>query len=599
MLRATWGVARIELVDREHRDPGPERSSSRSRYTGICGTDLHIVHGAMDARVETPAVLGHEMSGVVAALGDGVAGWAVGDRVTVMPLDWCGDCPACLAGHTHVCHALNFIGIDSPGSMQARWTVPARTLVALPDEISLLTAALAEPTAVAVHDVRRAELDGRASRSLVVGGGPIGLLVAMRRPCTTAPRCSCSSRARVAASSLDRSISNASTRREATSRRWIDDWTAGAGVPVGFEVSGAVAGLETADPVARRTRTSSSSSRSIRNAAAGRPLSRLLARADAHRRARLRALRLRGGGAAPARPGTIPAEQLITSVVPLDRVAAAFEDARERSRDEDPDRLRRSDDRGPAFDLTGQARVVTGCAAGIGLAMAEALAHAGADIVGVSAQLEPEGSEAQRRVEAAGRTFTGHRVDFSQRDDVAELRARARQRRQARSTSSSTTRARSRARPPSSTTTTRGTTVLQVNLSAPFALTREIGRTMVERGTGKVIFTASLLSFQGGINVPSYTASKSGIAGLVRALSNEWAPHGVNVNAIAPGYIATDNTEALRADPDRSRRSSSGSRPAAGARRATWPGPRSSSRRAASDYVYGASIPVDGGWLAR
>jgi 2-deoxy-D-gluconate 3-dehydrogenase len=140
---------------------------------------------------------------------------------------------------------------------------------------------------------------------------------------------------------------------------------------------------------------------------------------------------------------------------------------------------------------------------------------------------------------------------------------------------------------------------IATNLTSPFVLTREIGRTMVERGSGKVIFTGSLLSFQGGIFVPSYAASKHGVAGLVKAFSNEWAAHGVNVNGIAPGYISTDNTEALRADADR-RRSILERIPAG-----RW-GEASDIAGAAlflasraSDYVCGIMMPVDGGWLAR
>ena len=121
--------------------------------------------------------------------------------------------------------------------------------------------------------------------------------------------------------------------------------------------------------------------------------------------------------------------------------------------------------------------------------------------------------------------------------------------------------------------TTPGTRVLETNLTAPFVLTRELGTPMVERGAGKIIFTASLLSFQGGVLVPSYTAAKSGIIGLVRAFANEWAPHGVNVNAIAPGYVETDNTEALRNDPVRGTGD-----PAADPRRALG-APRGSCRR--------------------
>ena len=138
--------------------PGPGEVRIHVAYTGICGTDLHILHGDMDQRVTVPAVLGHEMSGRIAEIGPGVDAWTVGDPVTVMPLEWCGTCPACLAGHQHICQRLIFVGIDSPGAMQSSWTVPSRILVRLPDEISLRDAALVEPTAVAVHDVRRGPL---------------------------------------------------------------------------------------------------------------------------------------------------------------------------------------------------------------------------------------------------------------------------------------------------------------------------------------------------------------------------------------------------------------------------------------------------------
>ena len=141
--------------------------------------------------------------------------------------------------------------------------------------------------------------------------------------------------------------------------------------------------------------------------------------------------------------------------------------------------------------------------------------------------------------------------------------------------------------------------VLEVNLSSQFVLSREIGREMVARGRGKIVFSASLLSFQGGINVPGYTASKSGIVGLTKALANEWAPHGVNVNAIAPGYIATDNTRALREDRERNR--SIVERIPAG--RWGQPGDLAGATvflaAPASDYVNGVVLPVDGGWLGR
>ena len=148
----------IDVAPVAQKAPGPGEVRIDVAFTGICGTDLHILHGDMDQRVTVPAVLGHEMSGRIAEIGPGVNTWSVGDPVTVMPLEWCGTCPACLAGHQHICQRLIFVGIDSPGAMQSSWTVPSRILVRLPDEISLRDAALVEPTAVAVHDVRRGQL---------------------------------------------------------------------------------------------------------------------------------------------------------------------------------------------------------------------------------------------------------------------------------------------------------------------------------------------------------------------------------------------------------------------------------------------------------
>ena len=146
-------------------------------YTGICGTDLHILHGHMDGRVKVPAIVGHEMSGVVASVGGAVTRWGVGDHVTVMPLHWDGTCPACQAGHQHICQHLNFIGIDSPGALQRFWNVDADVLVSLPERLRLDHAALVEPVAVAVHDVRRGGVTVD-DRVVVIGGGPIGVLIA-------------------------------------------------------------------------------------------------------------------------------------------------------------------------------------------------------------------------------------------------------------------------------------------------------------------------------------------------------------------------------------------------------------------------------------
>jgi 2-deoxy-D-gluconate 3-dehydrogenase len=141
--------------------------------------------------------------------------------------------------------------------------------------------------------------------------------------------------------------------------------------------------------------------------------------------------------------------------------------------------------------------------------------------------------------------------------------------------------------------------VLQVNLKAPFFLSQAAARVMAQQGSGKVIHIASMLSFQGGILVPSYTAAKSGVAGLTRAMANEWAAKGINVNAIAPGYMATDNTAPLRADPQRNQAILA--RIPAG----RWGDPAELKgvavflSSAASNYIHGAIVPVDGGWLAR
>jgi 2-deoxy-D-gluconate 3-dehydrogenase len=250
------------------------------------------------------------------------------------------------------------------------------------------------------------------------------------------------------------------------------------------------------------------------------------------------------------------------------------------------------------FDLSGRLAVVTGARRGIGLAVADALAGAGADIIAVSAQLETTGSEVEKRVRSHGRGFTGHRVNFTDRAAVAGLAARLED--NDRPVDILVNNAGTIRRAPAAEHTDEmWDEVLAVNLSAQFALSRDLGRAMVARGRGKIIFTASLLSFQGGVNVPGYTAAKSGLIGLTRALANEWAPHGVNVNAIVPGYISTDNTQALRDDPRRN--SAILDRIPAG----RWGVPGDLAGAAvflaspAADYVHGAAIPVDGGWLGR
>ena len=158
--------------------PGPGEARLRIAYCGICGTDMHVFHGNMDARVGLNRVVGHEMSAVVESVGEGVSNVKPGQKVVVRPLDHCGDCPACAAGHQHICHKLKFLGLDTDGAMQELWTVPAHTLHILPDDIRMDFAALIEPVAVACHDVRLSRLKA-GEDVVVIGGGPIGVLVAM------------------------------------------------------------------------------------------------------------------------------------------------------------------------------------------------------------------------------------------------------------------------------------------------------------------------------------------------------------------------------------------------------------------------------------
>ena len=157
--------------------PGPEEVSIRVAYCGICGTDMHVFHGNMDARVGFNRIIGHEMSGTVETVGEGCTGVSPGQRVVVRPLDHCGNCPACDAGHSHICHHLKFLGLDTDGALQEIWTVPRHTVHVLPESLRLDHAALIEPVAVACHDVRLSNIEP-GETAVVIGGGPIGILVA-------------------------------------------------------------------------------------------------------------------------------------------------------------------------------------------------------------------------------------------------------------------------------------------------------------------------------------------------------------------------------------------------------------------------------------
>jgi len=250
------------------------------------------------------------------------------------------------------------------------------------------------------------------------------------------------------------------------------------------------------------------------------------------------------------------------------------------------------------FNLSGKTALVTGCNRGIGKAMAVGLAEAGADIIGVSGSLALQGSEVEKAVLATGRSFKAYQADLSDRDALYAFIKKLWAENKAIDiliNNAGTIMRKPAAEHPDEY----WDKVLAINLDAPFILAREIGRHMIERGSGKIIFTCSLLSFQGGITVPGYAASKGALSSLVKALANEWASKGVNVNGIAPGYIATDNTEALRADEERSK--SIMSRIPAG----RWGEPEDFKGATvflaskAADYVHGTILVVDGGWMGR
>ena len=250
------------------------------------------------------------------------------------------------------------------------------------------------------------------------------------------------------------------------------------------------------------------------------------------------------------------------------------------------------------FQLNGKTALVTGCKRGIGLAMAIGLAEAGADIIGVSATLEPSGSEVEQAVTALGRNFRAYQCDFADRPAlyrfVAQLQADVPRIDILVNNAGTILR-----KPAVDHPDDYWDTIIEVNLNAQFVLSREIGRSMIANGGGKIIFTASLLSFQGGITVPGYTASKHGIAGLTKALANEWAGQGVQVNGIAPGYIATDNTAALQNNPTRNQAILDRIPTGRWGNPDDFKGPVVFLASAASNYVNGELLVVDGGWMGR
>lgn len=250
------------------------------------------------------------------------------------------------------------------------------------------------------------------------------------------------------------------------------------------------------------------------------------------------------------------------------------------------------------FDLSGKTALVTGCKRGIGKGIALGLAEAGADIVGVSATLEESGSDVEKEVRALGRDFAGYACDFSDREALYAFIETVRRNHGAIDILVNNAGTILRA-PAAEHSDEYWDKVIEVNLSAQFILSREIGKDMIEKGAGKIIFTASLLSYQGGITVPGYAASKGGLQQLIMALSNEWAGKGLNVNGIAPGYIRTDNTEALQNDEVRYKSILERIPQGRWGETEDFKGPAVFLASDASNYVNGSIVLVDGGWMGR
>lgn len=249
------------------------------------------------------------------------------------------------------------------------------------------------------------------------------------------------------------------------------------------------------------------------------------------------------------------------------------------------------------FSLTGKTALVTGCSRGIGMAIALGLAEAGADIIGVSSSLSSD-TELKRSVESLGRKFYAFTADLSNREEVYRFVKEVKSNHAVIDILVNNAGIIKRA-PAAEHSDEDWDSVLAINLDTPFILAREFGKEMIARGEGKILFTCSLLSFQGGILVPGYAASKGALASLVKALANEWAGKGVNVNGIAPGYISTDNTTALRNDPVRSKTILDRIPAGRWGEPEDFAGPAVFLCSPAASYVHGTILTVDGGWMGR
>ncbi len=250
------------------------------------------------------------------------------------------------------------------------------------------------------------------------------------------------------------------------------------------------------------------------------------------------------------------------------------------------------------FRTENKIAMVTGCSSGIGMAIAIELAESGADIIGVANDLPLSGSDVSKAVEAAGKKFYPYVADFSSRESLYTFldKVKAEHPR----IDILINNAGHIMREPAATHSDKyWDLIIDINLNAQFIITRELGKRMVEQQYGKIVFTCSLLSFQGGINVPGYAASKGAVASLLKAFANEWAPHGVTVNGVAPGYIATNNTTALRADPDRSAAILARIPANRWGETSDLTGAYVFLSSPASDYINGTIVTVDGGWMGR
>lgn len=316
------GDRTIRIGAAEPVEPAAGEVQLSVSHCGICGTDLHIFHGAMDARVKMPLVMGHEMSASVHKTGAGVEEFAVGDQVVVMPLAPCNNCPACAAGHSHICHNLNFLGIDTPGAFQSYWTVPAWTLHPIPANLSLKHGALIEPLAVACHDVRLADVQ-EGDEVVVLGGGPIGMLVALvakQRGANTLL-----SEINPFRVSLARSLGLAAVNPDEIDLvKLVMEETGNAGADIVFEVSGSQAGADIMTDLLRTRGLAV-----IVAIFARKPQIDLF-------RFFWRELRLQGvrvyqsqdfaDAIALAASGALPLDELITDIRPLSALRSGFED---------------------------------------------------------------------------------------------------------------------------------------------------------------------------------------------------------------------------------------------------------------------------------